>query len=422
MNEFFDKLSSKLMPLMQKVTAQKHLCAVRDALVATIPLTIVGAIFLLIRTFPFPASYAQFIAQHPTLNTMLAVPYRMTLGMLSVYVAYGIGSFLSGSYGMDKTAGGIIGLLCFLTTMDFSSLEQGSFLSTAYLGGEGMFTAILGAFLGVEVMHFCHKMNLTIKMPDSVPPNIAHSFDSLIPIAIATTIIAILVHGLGFDINAIFKTVLTPLLSASSDSIIAPLVFVFLTAVLWFFGIHPAVLSAIMAPIWTVNATANMEAVAAGLAIPHLGVKPFIFTFLWIGGGGGTLALCLMMCFSKSEQLKQLGRLSIVPGIFNINEPILFGLPIVLNPIMIVPFFTGPIICTIVTYLAFSTGIVPGMAYPLAAAWNFPSFIAGPVCTTSLSSLLLVIVNFCIYFAVYYPFFKMYEKKILEDELASAAE
>lgn len=161
-----------------------------------------------------------------------------------------------------------------------------------------------------------------------------------------------------------------------------------------------------------------MVAAQAGEAIPNIGVQPFIFTFLWIGGGGGTLALCLLMCFSKSKFLKQLGRLSIVPGFFNINEPLLFGLPIVLNPALAVPFAIAPIINTFITYFAFTSGLVPGMGYPLAAVWTVPSIFAAVIATASIRGALLVAVNFAVYGIVYYPFFKVYERKLFEQEVA----
>ena len=416
MNNFMSSIEKAIMPLMNKVSTQRHLSSVRDGLIATIPLTIVGAMSLLIATFPWPQAYVDFMGNNTRISTIFMVIFQMTLGLLSVYVSFAIGNCLAKTYNLDKLTGGISAVLTFFATMTFSYGDDGTFLSTAYLGGEGMFTAIITSVLAIEIMNFCKKQNITIKMPDSVPTNIGNSFGSLIPMIISVLMVAIIVHGFGFDINNVINTIVTPILSASSNSILSPLLFVTLTAIMWFFGIHPAVLSAILTPIWTVNATANMEAMATGMPIPNIGVTPFVFTFLWIGGGGGTLALCLLMCFSKSESLKSLGRLSIAPSIFNINEPILFGVPIVLNPILIVPFFLGPVVCTVITYLAFTTGIVPGIGYPFAAAWNFPSFIGGALSTASVKGLLLVIVNFIAYLLIYYPFFKIFEKKRLLEE------
>ena len=123
------------------------------------------------------------------------------------------------------------------------------------------------------------------------------------------------------------------------------------------------------------------------------------------------------MCFSKAPYLKKLGRLSILPGFFNINEPLLFGLPIVLNPALAIPFFIAPIITVLVTYLAFSTGIIPGMAYPLAVEWTVPSIFGSVILTTSLKALVLVIINFLISLGIYYPFFKAYESKLIKESM-----
>lgn len=416
MEKFSTILEEKLVPVMDKISNQRHLCAIKDGLIATIPMTIVGAIALLLATLPWPQSYVDFLANNSSVSNAMLLIYNITLGLLSIYVAFGIGKNLAKSYEIDSLSGGLIAVMSFLATIGITTTKSGMSISMTYLGGEGMFTAIIAAIFSVEIMHLCKKYNLTIKMPDSVPPNVAHSFDSLIPITIAVVIVTVVVHVLGFDINKIISTVVTPILSSSSNSILSPILFVILTGLMWFVGIHPAVLSAIMAPVWTVNATANMAAVAAGTAIPNIGVQPFIFTFLWIGGGGGTLALCLFMCFSKSKSLKSLGRLSIVPSIFNINEPILFGLPIVLNPIIIIPFILAPLVCTFITYFAFTSGLVTGMGYPLAAAWNFPSFVAAPICTGDLTGLVLVIINFIIMGLIYYPFFKILEKKTIMNE------
>lgn len=419
MSGFLNSLERILMPLMNKISNQRHLNSIRGGLIATIPLSIIGAVFLLIPTFPWPQVYVDFMGANGKLVSVLLVPFHMTLGLLSVYVSFGIGAKLAQYYNLDYLAGGVSAALTFLSTVGFSFLEEGTFLNASYLGGEGMFTAIVTSLLAIEIMHFCDKKNIGIKLPDSVPANIGRSFDSLFPIMISVVFVTVIVHGFGFDINHIISSIITPLLSASSNSIISPILYVSLSAVMWFFGIHPAILLAIMSPVWSANAATNMEAVANGLSIPNVGVEPFIFTFVMIGGGGATLALCVMMCFSKSKALKSLGRLSIVTSVCNINEPIIFGLPIVLNPILIIPFFMGPVICCITTYIAFTTGLVPGMGYPFAAVWNLPSIFAGVLCTVSWRGAALVVVNFIIMAVVYYPFFKIYEKKCLSDETGS---
>lgn len=416
MDNFARTIETRLFPIMNRIANQRHLSAVRDGLIATIPITVIGSLFLLIPFIPWPQAYVDFMGNNPDLVAKLMIPFQMSLSLLSIYASFGIGLRLAQSYNFDGLSGGVASLFTFFITMSLSAFDTGSYLSVQYLGGEGVFTAILTAILAVEVMRFCEKHNIGIRLPDSVPANVSASFTTLVPISISVVVVWLLVHFLGFDVNALISSIVTPLFQASANSIITPLIYVILTCVMWLFGMHPAVLASIMTPIWTINAEANMAAAAAGQVIPNIGVQPFIFTFLWIGGGGGTLALCIFMMFAKSKLLKQLGRLSIVPSFFNINEPILFGLPIVMNPVLAIPFFIAPIICTFVTYFAFTTGLVPGMGYPLAAVWTVPSVFAGAIATASIRGSLLVLINFFIYAVIYYPFFKIYDRQMVRQE------
>mgnify|MGYP005982916371 CR=1 FL=1 len=423
MNKLMDAIEVKLMPAMNKISTQKHLSAIRDGLIATIPVTVIGSIFILLAYLPWPQSYVDFLANNPDFVSKLLVPYSMSVGLLSLYATFGIGLRLAKAYNLDGLSGGVSALFTFLASLSLTTTADGATaIATQYLGGEGMFTGIITAILAVEVLRLCKKYKVTIKLPEQVPSNVSSSFEGLIPIVISMGIVWIIVHLLGFDINGLIGAAITPLLSMSANSIAGLLMYVLLTVVMWLFGIHPQILATIMLPVWLINSDANMLAAKAGEAIPNVGVQPSIFTFLWIGGGGGTLALCVMMCFSKSEFLKKLGRLSIVPGFFNINEPLLFGLPIVLNPVLAIPFAVAPIVNTFVTYFAFTSGLVPGMGYPLAAVWTLPSIFSSVIATTSIKAAFLVVINFVISFIIYYPFYKAYEKKLVLEEQGAAIE
>lgn len=417
MSKLMVTIETKLMPFMGKISNQKHLSAVRDGLIATIPITVIGSIFILLAFLPWPNAYVDFLANNPNLFGKLMIPFNMSVGLLSLYSSFGIGSRLAQAYKLDGLTGGVSALFTFLISLNFTTTAEGqSAIETQYLGGEGMFTSIITAILAVEVLRLCKKYKVTIKLPEQVPSNVSSSFEGLIPVVISMGIVWFIVHILNFDINSLIAAVITPLLSVSANSLSGLLIFVILSVVMWLFGIHPQVLASIMLPVWMINSEANMIAAQAGNVIPNVGVQPFIFTFIWIGGGGGTLALCLMMCFSKSEFLKKLGRLSIVPGFFNINEPLLFGLPIVLNPMLAIPFIIAPIINTVLTYFVFTTNLIPGMGYPLAAVWTLPSIFSGVIATASIKAVFLVIINFVISFIIYYPFFKAYDKKMLLEE------
>lgn len=416
MEKFNRWLTEKLAPVTAKISAQRHLAAMRDGLVATLSLSLVGALSLLIATLPFPQSYVDFMAARPELVALIKIPFQLTLGVLSVYVAFGIGYSLSKSYQLNPLSGGMMSVLNFFLMVGVEVTDKGAALKLDNLGGGSMFTAILASFLSVELMRLCMKHGLRLKLPDSVPPIVAAGFDPAIPMAISSVFLTIVVHVFGFNINKILMTVLAPLLSASADSIIVPLVYVILVGIMWFAGVHPMVLYSIMLPIWTVSATENAAALAAGLPIPHIGVTGFLFTFVFMGGQMGTLPLNCLMLFSKSKTLKSLGRVAIAPSLVNINEPILFGLPMVMNPVLMIPGLVGMVVTVITTYVAFSTGLVPAMGNALAMANRTPVFLNGLLGTGSWKGLALVIVNFAIYLAIYFPFFKIEEKRFLAQE------
>ncbi|MDR1568799.1 MAG: PTS transporter subunit EIIC [Streptococcaceae bacterium] len=421
MNKLMNFVNDKMMPMMLKISTQRHLSAVRDGLIATIPITIIGSIFILIAYLPAPQSYVDFLAKHPEVMSKLMIPFGMSMSLFAIYSTFSIGLSLAKSYQLDGLTGGVTALFTFLVSLNLTTTEAGSsVIMTEYLGGGGMFTGILAAFLAVEILRLCKKYKITIKLPEQVPSNVSSSFEGLIPIVISVLIVWLIVHIFNFNINALISSLITPLLSVSANSLLGLMIFVILSVVMWLFGIHPQILATIMLPVWMVNAEANMAAAQAGNAIPNIGVQAFIFTFIWIGGGGGTLSLCTLMCFSKSKFLKQLGRLSIVPGICNINEPLLFGLPIVLNPALAIPFVIAPIVSTLTTYFAFTTGLVPGMAYPLAAVWTVPGLFAGVIATASIKAAILVLINFTTSLVIYYPFYKAYENRLYSEEQGQA--
>jgi PTS system cellobiose-specific IIC component len=261
-------------------------------------------------------------------------------------------------------------------------------------------------------------------MPEQVPQKIRQSFDLLIP----ALLVILTIYPLNLLLQGQFDMILpeaimslfNPLVSAS-DSLAAILLAVFLAHALWFAGIHGAtIVTGIMMPFWLVNLGMNQEALAAGAELPATFMEPFWSFFIVIGGSGATFALVLLYLRSKSVHLRSIGKLCVVPAIFNINEPIIFGSPIVMNPILFFPFIAAPMINATIAYIAAQTGLigkvvslVPWSApAPIGAAWG-----AG----WQMSNGLLVIGLLALDLALYYPFFKIYEKQLLEQEEADTA-
>ncbi|GAA0740041.1 PTS sugar transporter subunit IIC [Clostridium oceanicum] len=414
MKKFFEFMEKYLVPFMTKLSEQRHLRAVRDGIISTIPLIIVGSFFLIIAMPPVPA-WAE--AVKPYIGKIM-FPYRLTMGIMALYAAFGIGHNLAKTYKLDALAGGGLAVAAFLLTNLPVSIEQndlGWVLPLANLGGSGMFTAILMSIFAVEVLRFTKEKNLTIKMPEGVPESVANSFAALIPAAIIIFFIWIVRGILNFDIQAFILNIFKPLVVAGNTlpGVLVPIV---LVTLLWACGIHgDSIVGTVARPIWLTLLDGNMAAKAAGNAMPNIAPEPFFQWFVWIGGSGATLALVFLMLFSKSKYLKDLGKACIIPGICNINEPVIFGVPIMLNPMFMIPFILAPLVSGIITYYAMFFNIV---ARPcVLAPWTLPAPIGAYFATGGdWKAVVLVIINIVLSVLIYYPFFKAYEKKMLEEQ------
>lgn len=431
MNGFVGFIEQKLMPVANKVGMQRHMVAIRKGIIATLPLTIVGSFFTILLNFPIE-SVAAFIEPY---REVLDIPFRYTVGLLALYATFGIASSLAKSYKLDSLTAGILATMSFLITAAppiriLESVEgvidAGRFINVANLGSGSLFGAIVTAILSVEIYRFFIVKNITIKMPDGVPPEVTNSFMALIPGGAILVLFWVIRHIIGFDINGFLSNLLMPLKDVlAGNSLFGGLLTVFLICFFWVLGIHgPAIMGPVIRPFWDISIAENMEVFqTSGNAheLPNIFTEQFLQWFVWIGGAGTTLALVVLFLFSKSNYLKQLGRLSILPGIFNINEPVIFGAPIVMNPILGIPFLVAPLITTTISYFATTTGIVPMMAARLGFA--IPAPIAAWMSTNwSVAAGILVVVNFLITLAIYYPFFKVFEKQQLEREEEQATQ
>lgn len=428
MQKFMTWLEVKVVPVATKLSSQRHMLAIRKGILSTLPLTIVGSFFCIFLNLPIPG-YSEWIA--PYLN-IIDVPFRFTVGIFALYAAYGIGASLASYYRLDEIGGGLLATVAFMVSTVApikvaagmpEVIADGRYVNIANLSSNSLFGAIVTSLIAVEIYHLCKEKNVTIKMPDGVPPEVSNSFAALFPAAIIILLFWGIRYFLGFDLNSAMSNLLMPLKDLfAGNSLFGGLLSVLLIHTFWTLGIHGhAIMGPVIRPIWDMAIVENMEAFQSGVAasqMPNLWTEQFQQWFILIGGSGGTLALVIMFLFSKSQYLKSLGKLSIVPGIFNINEPVIFGAPIVMNPILAIPFIIAPLVMGTVAYFATVSGIVPMMIAKLP--FTFPSPIAAFISTNwSISAAILVIINFAISFAIYYPFFKIFEKQQLERELAA---
>lgn len=435
--DFMDK---KLSTPMAKLAEQRHLRAIRDGVIATLPIIIVSSIFLVI-AFSYnqlPASWGltQWIKAHAG---SILLPYRMGMYIMTLYAVFGFGNSLAKSYGLDGLTGGILSELAFLLTIfprsmpdmtealetfiaanpDMASIAsvQGDFvISLTNLGSAGIFVGILVSFFAVEVYHLTDKTGFQIKMPPQVPESVANSFKALVPTAVIMLVVGGITMWLNVDLHSLIGTVITPLVSGT-DTLSAALLVVFLEMFFWSFGIHgSSVVYSLARPLWLTLLNGNIEAVAAGSAATHTICEPFFQWFVQIGGSGCTISLAILMTFfAKSQYAKAIGKSSIIPGIFNINEPMIFGCPIILNPTLIIPFIVSPVVNTLIAYFAMQVGLISKIV--VTAPWTLPGPIGAFLATGGdWRAAALTVILVLISIVIYYPFFKMYDKQLLAEE------
>ena len=444
---FADILDRKFSSPMAKLAEQRYFCAIRDGIIATLPLIIVSSLFLVIAFLPNSLPKEWGITQFITENQFkILLPYRMSMYIMTLYAVFGMGYSLAKSYDLDGLSGGILAELAFLLTIVptivptvtdamkrlaetdtatatfIGKLPTGFVMPMANLGSAGMFIGILSAFFAVEVYRFTQRSGFKISMPEQVPASVARSFEALTPTIIILLVMATVTMFFEVDLHGLVGQLIKPLISAS-DTLPSVLLVVFLTTFFWSFGIHGvSIVGSLVRPLWLVLIDANIKAWVDGDTIPHIAAEPFYQWFIWIGGSGATIGLTIaMLFFARSTYLKTLGRTAIVPAIFNINEPIIFGAPIVMNPILIVPFIAVPVFGAGIAWLATTLGLVNRVV--ATAPWTLPGPIGAYLATggdwraAALNILLIVFSLVC-----YYPFFKIYDKQLLAEEQGVASE
>jgi len=406
---------NKLSAAMAKIARNRYLMAVRDGVVATLPLIMVGSFFLIIAFPPIPEEWGihQWIIAN---RGDILLPFRVTMSLMTLYAIIGIGGSLAKHYELDTTSASIIAVMGYLFTLVPVITEYGWALPMANMGSQGLFIGAIVAIFSVETLRFCKSRNLMFKMPDGVPPSVARSFEAIIPTAIVVVAVSIFTFWLKIDLHGLIMTVMTPIISGS-DSIFAVIALVLLITLFWAFGIHGMAIAGTLArPIWLVLQEQNTAAMAAGQLPPNIAPEAFYQWFIWIGGAGATIGLAILLAFrSKSVVGKTLGRTSIVPAIFNINEPIIFGAPIVLNPILIPPFIIAPIANGIIAYIALSLGLVGRVV--TIAPWTLPGPIGAFIATGGdWRAIVLSLFLIALSVVIYYPFFKKYDEMAISDE------
>ena len=437
MNAFMDKLQAFLLPLSDKLNRSKILRGISGGFSAMLPIVMVGAIFSLLNSLNIQP-YQDLITAIG-LKPLLAIPGSYTTDMISIYAVFLIAKAEAEAIGIDNrksVSSGLIALLFFLLLIPLGvtgtheasgeAVFVGGAINTMYLGSVGLFTAMIVGLVIPYLHNIFIKNNITIKMPDTVPPMISESFAAMIPAICIAFVAVVLRWACSFTSAGTFTMLIYNALKAPLTSMAAsPATFIILLLVcnvLWCFGIHGGmVATSIMSMLYTTFTNENLAAYNAGLELPNIIIQPAWFTIGNIGGSGCAMGLvfCLLL-FARSQRYKALGKVAIPSGLCGISEPMVFGIPLVLNPITMIPMLLAPIVTFLLGYAAMAIGIVPfmnGVGVNTGTPVLPSAFIAFGDIRGVLLQAVLVAVSTCVWF----PFFKILDNQAVKEENGEVA-
>lgn len=427
MKGFFEKFStileSKLMPVADKIGKQRHLAAVKDGMLSYVPFTIIASIFLIVAYLPI-SPYQNFItsilgvADAGVWQGKLLYISNATMDVGALYVLIAATYSLAKFYKVDKLQSVLTSVASFLVVTPYIMGESGATVPISKIGAQAMFLALIVSIVSVEIYRKIEQKGITIKMPAAVPPAVAKPFASIIPALISITFFFILrlvfEITLNSDLFTIINTVIGKPLLLLGGTLPGMIVALLFQQLLWFFGIHgDSIVQGAMTPIWTVLDDANRVASIAGDVPPNIISLSFRNSFASIGVVGAIIALVIV---AKSKQYKEIGKIAGVPYMFNIGEPTLFGIPLMLNPIYFIPLVITPAVSAIISYVAFATNLVPMPTGLAQLPWTTPPIISGYLVTGSIRGSLLQIVLLVAVTLIWLPFVKIADRRLCKEE------
>lgn len=437
MTKFQEVLEKYVVPVASKISQQRHLAAVRDGLTVLVPVTIIGGFAILLAMPPVNAdlqatnfffsilcAWRDWAAAN--IGTLM-IPYNLTIGAISIYVVLGVAYQLCKSYKMDPISNLISTLLVYLCVAGIpEAFVSGETSVTAIpltnLGASGMFTALIIGLLVIEINHFFMEKNIVIKLPDSVPPNVAAPFNVLIPgvfnLLLFMIIDSVCKSTLGTGIPGLVYAAFQPLLSATGSLPSIILINVLMTT-FWFFGIHGAnMLGVVTTPLTTLGLTMNAEAYAANKELPAIFAGAVNSVY---GGWISYLAVVVViLLFCKSSQAKSIAKIASVPACFNINEPLIFGLPTVLNPFTLITFYICNNINFTIVYFLMSSGFLG--KFFVSLPFTVPGPLQAWLASMDVKAIFVWFALLVLDVIIATPFIKAYDKQLLANELGESAE
>lgn len=416
------KMNDVIMPIMGALGENKYLKAISGGMMSSLPITVGAAIFSLVGSFPYQP-YLNFIKSIGLSDHLNAVSTG-TLSLLAIYVVFLIAYRFAEDEGADPLPAGVLSLATFFIVIPQNITDQDKVISALpfdYLGGSGIFVAMILGLLISKIYCICIKKDIVIKMPESVPEMVSRSLTPVI-IGIIIAVVAFAIRygfaltSFGTVFNFIAVIVAKPIMAIGTS--IPALILIFtIVNFLWFFGIHPSPITNLIYPVIISMITANVAALQSGQSLPYVDAI-VVFLSLGIGGTGGTLGLAVVMAiFAKSQRYKMMAKVGLVPNIFNINEPLVFGMPIMMNPLMFVPMVINPVVSGVIAWLFVKIGFITTMnsSIQLGLPWTTPTIIQG-LLIGGLPLFIILLTCFIVGTIIYLPFFMALDKKELINE------
>ncbi len=415
-----EKIQDKMQFLMQYVGRNRYLQAVMRGMMLALPATIMSAVATLLKVFPIPA-YQKFLANH-NLVRFFDIPINFTNNFLAVIISFAVAYTLAKTFNIDGFAPGLISMIAFFiltpyTLGEFGPLGQAFSIPSEWLGPMGLFTGIIVGFIAARLFVFITQKGLVIKMPESVPEFISKSFSSLIPGIIILTLFTIIsafitIKGYGSIHAIIYKMLQAPLTSLGSG-IGSVLFVVFLGQLLWFFGLHGhSITLGVVAPIWFAMDAQQLAAFSAGEPLPNITGFAFFMTYI----AGNLVPFAFMLAFmAKSQRFRTLGKIAFPPAIFTIGEPMAYGVPLVMNFALAIPYIFTEVLIVGLAYFLTAIDILPRLAGIMAPA-GMPVILSGFI-QGGWKVAVFQIIATILRFGIWYFFFKVVDNAALKEEI-----
>lgn len=424
----FDKIQNimdkTIAPVASKVADSKMLDALMGGMMCTLPMTLGVSVVAILINFPIPG-FSDWVVSSGLMATGNSI-LTVTMNMMGIYISFFIGLRWGKVCGLSGYTGGIVSgavFLAFMPQQSFEDIPMASFINTSYMGSNGIFVAILLGLIVPKVTAILMS-KLEIKLPDMVPPMVADSLSPMFAAIVLFTAVWFAKWGLSFtpwgNLFDMINTLIGTPVTMVGASPLAYIIVCSLQSIFWFFGVHPNVMLNFYAPVIMACSAANTEAIIAGEALPY-GAWAVVALGTAIGGQANALGISISLLFTKSERFKAIRGIALVPSLFNISEPLMFGLPVVLNPTYFIPFVLNIPVCAIVVQALYALGLGAAFNPTIQLPWVLPqpviAFMQGGI-----GCLVISVAVLAVSVLMYTPFTLMADRQALREEQAALEE